>query len=285
MKKIHIAILILTIYNISFGQVKRVIVDIDTKERIPFVNIWVENEDTGTISNEDGFFVLQNVDGNKTIVFSATGYITKKIDFKLVGDIVELTPHVIELNEVIVSDSKQHKKKKIIDKLQKSKIRQYLPGFGKPYIFAKYFDFTEEYAKTPFLKEIRIATETEIKESNFIVRLYKINEEGEPEGYLYDKNIIVVTKQGKKIMNINISHLNLEFPKSGFFVAVEWILTKPNSDIFDSFHPYIGFTHQESNENSWFYRFGVWKKVRAYSGEVFPKTTYKQLAVELILTN
>tara|TARA_R110002167_G_scaffold365445_2_gene590223 strand:- start:12 stop:869 length:858 start_codon:yes stop_codon:yes gene_type:complete len=285
MKKLHFTILILTIYNISYGQIKRKIVDAESKERIPFVNIWVENEDIGTISNEDGFFMLQNIADTKIIVFSATGYVTKKINFKLIENTVVLTPQIIELNEVIVNNVKKQKKENVIDKMRNSKIRHYLPGFGKPYIFAKYFDFKDEYQKTPYLKELRIRTRTEIDESNFIVHLYKINEEGAPEGYLHDKNIIVTTKQGTKTLSINISHLNIEFPENGFFVAVEWILTKDNSDVFDSFEPYIGFTHQESNENSWFYRFGVWNRVKAYNGEVFPKTTFKQLGVELTLTN
>ncbi|NJB71637.1 hypothetical protein GGR42_002099 [Saonia flava] len=118
-----------------------------------------------------------------------------------------------------------------------------------------------------------------------MIRLFKTNKEGEPEEYLYDKNIIITADKGKKIVDVNLSHLNLTIPKNGFFVAVEWLLTKTNADTFDSFQPNIGFTHEESNANSWFYRFGVWKKVKSYNGEVYSTNTYKQLAVELKITN
>ncbi|NJB71636.1 hypothetical protein GGR42_002098 [Saonia flava] len=112
MRKIHLTILILIICNISFGQIKQIIVDADTKEKIPFVNIWVENYDVGTISNEDGQFVLPKMDGTKIIVFSATGYTTKKMVYGLIKNLIELTPQIIELNEVVVSNSKKRNKKR-----------------------------------------------------------------------------------------------------------------------------------------------------------------------------
>lgn len=275
----------LLIFNFSFGQIKHIVVDVATKERIPFVNIWVENTDIGTISTEDGQFALPKIDGDKIIVFSATGYITKRIEFKLIDNSIELTPQIIELNEVVVDNLKSRNDKKTIDKLKKRKIKHYLPGFGKPWVFGKFFGFKEEYEKTPFLKEISIATETSLTEASFIIRLFKANKEGEPEGYLYDKNIIVTTNKGKRIIDINISDLNLEFPKNGFFLAVEWLLTKENRDVFDSFQPNIGFTHEETNKNSWLYRFGIWNKVKSYNGENYSNNTYKQLAVELKLVN
>lgn len=285
MRKIHLTTFIIIICNISFGQIKQIIVDADTKEKIPFVNIWVENYDVGTISNKDGQFVLPKMDGSKIIVFSATGYTTKKMTYSLIKKSIELTPQIIELNEIVVSNSKKRNKEKVIDKLQKRQIRLYLPGFGKPWVFAKFFHFKEEYEKTPFLKEISIATKTNFTESRFMIRLFKANKDGEPEEYLHDKNIIATANKGKKIVHVNLSHLNLKIPKNGFFVAVEWLLTMTNADIFDSFQPDIGFTHEESNANSWFYRFGVWKKVKPYNGEIYATNTYKQLAVELKITD
>lgn len=273
------------ISNISFGQIKWAIIDADTKENIPFVNIWVENNNIGTISNEYGQFVLPKMDGTKVIVFSATGYNTKKIKFNLMKNPIELKPQIIELNEVVLTNLKKRKKEKYIDKLKTRQIRHYLPGFGKPWIFAKFFNYKKEYEETPFIKEISIAVETTREESKFLIHLLKINKEGKPQEYLNKKNLIVTAEKGKNIINKNISNLNIEVPENGLFVAVEWLLTKQNASVFDSFEPYIGFTHEESNENSWVYRFGAWKKVKSYNGEIYSTNTYKQLAAALKLSN
>ena len=47
MKKL-LAITILLISNLCFSQLKAVIIDNETKEKLPYVNIWVENENIGT---------------------------------------------------------------------------------------------------------------------------------------------------------------------------------------------------------------------------------------------
>lgn len=54
------------------------IIDSKTKEKIPYVNIWVENENIGTTSNEKGEFELK-INNTKIILFSAIGFETRKI--------------------------------------------------------------------------------------------------------------------------------------------------------------------------------------------------------------
>ncbi|MDD7913828.1 carboxypeptidase-like regulatory domain-containing protein [Polaribacter ponticola] len=76
MKKL-LAIIILLVSNLCFSQLKSVIIDSKTKEKIPYVNIWIENENIGTTSNEKGEFELE-IDSTKNILFSAIGFETKK---------------------------------------------------------------------------------------------------------------------------------------------------------------------------------------------------------------
>jgi hypothetical protein len=40
---------------------------------IPYVNIWVENENIGTTSEENGSFSIHVEDQNKVLIFSALG--------------------------------------------------------------------------------------------------------------------------------------------------------------------------------------------------------------------
>ena len=107
MKKV-VLITILLISNICFSQLKSVIIDSKTKEKIPFVNIWVENENIGTTSNEKGEFELE-IDSPKIILFSAIGFETKKISSDLIKNILELKPETTELDEVILSSKKLSK--------------------------------------------------------------------------------------------------------------------------------------------------------------------------------
>jgi len=69
MKRI-VFILLLLISTFANSQIKAIVMNSDTKEKIPFVNIWIENENIGTISNAKGEFVIKAID-NQKIIFSA----------------------------------------------------------------------------------------------------------------------------------------------------------------------------------------------------------------------
>ena len=55
MKKLLFLTLLLS-PTLGFCQVSSVVISSDTKERIPYVNIWVENENNGTTSDKTGAF-------------------------------------------------------------------------------------------------------------------------------------------------------------------------------------------------------------------------------------
>ena len=147
-----LAITVLLISNFCFGQLKSVIIDSETKGKIPYVNIWVENENIGTTSNENGEFELE-IDGTKIILFSAIGFETRKISSDSIKNIVELKPLITELNEVVLKSKKQNKKL-VIGKFKKSKINHYFACGTTPWISARYFKFQEDYNKISFLNKI-----------------------------------------------------------------------------------------------------------------------------------
>jgi hypothetical protein len=41
----------MTISTTGYSQMKGIVIDAETKEKIPYVNIWLENENIGTTSN------------------------------------------------------------------------------------------------------------------------------------------------------------------------------------------------------------------------------------------
>lgn len=297
MKKL-LALTILLISNLGFGQLKAVIVNSETKEKISYVNIWIENEDIGTTSNEKGAFELK-INSSKIILFSAIGFETKRINSDSIKNILELKPIVTELDEVIIK-SKKLTQELIIGKFKKTKINYYFSSGIKPWIIARFFDYDKDYDKTPFLKKISILTNSDVKDSKFSIRLYSVNENGAPENYIYDKNIIGIAKKGKKTTEIDISKLNIEFPENGFFIAIEWLIIENNKYEYKytiegsrkkfegiSYEPAIGTIPAETDENSWVFNQGKWRKVWKNSELHLKK--YKDkfglVAIELTLTN
>lgn len=296
MKKL-LVITFLLISNLSFCQLYSMIINSETKEKIPYVNIWVENENIGTTSNEKGEFKLE-IDSAKIILFSAIGFETKKISSDLIKETLELKPLLTELDEVIIS-SKKSTQELIIGEFKKSKINHYFGCGIKPWITAKYFKYNDKYDNTPFLKKIRILTRSDVKDSKFNIRLYGKNENGEPENYIYDQNIIGIAKKGKKTTEIDISELNIEFPKNGFFIAIEWLIIEDNKYEYKytmegsrkkldgiSYEPKIGTIPADTDENSWIFNQGKWKKVWKNVGTSKKfKEKYSLMAIELTLMN
>ena len=296
MKKL-LPITFLLISNLCFSQLKSVLIDNITKEKIPYVNIWIENENIGTTSNEKGEFSLE-INDTKIILFSAIGFETKKISSDSIKNFLELKSLITELDEVII-DSRKSTQELIIGKFQKSKINHYFGVGIKPWITARFFKYDNRYNQTPFLKKITLLTRSDVKDSKFNIRLYSVNENGKPENYIYEKNIIGIAKKGKKTTEIDISGLNIEFPEKGFFIAIEWLIIQNNKYEYDytiegsrknlkgiSYEPAIGTVPAETDQNSWIYTQGKWRKVRKNVGtNKNYEEKYSLMAIELTLTN
>ncbi|MDN5202408.1 TonB-dependent receptor [Fulvivirgaceae bacterium BMA10] len=82
-------------------------------ETLPFANIWVKSTQKGTSTNQDGFFTLLNVPSDtSTIIIQYMGYLTKEL--RLYPDllsgplVVEINPISAELEEVVITDRKEH---------------------------------------------------------------------------------------------------------------------------------------------------------------------------------
>lgn len=287
MKKHHIGILIIFLYtNTLFSQIKAIVLDSITKDPIPYVNIWVQDWNLGTMSNTDGSFKLGSFNGTKTIVFSAVGYITKKIASNQITNTIQLKPQITYLEEAIVlATSKRKKLTQKVGKIQHSKLGFYLPGFKEQWIFAKYYRYHPDYKKTPYLNEVRIATHSDMEDAKFILKLYTVNSKGEPEGYLFKDNIIVTAPKGKKVTKINLQALKIAFPKEGFFIAVEWIPFQKYRRMWGAIQPEIGFMQLETQKDSWYYRYGRWNRIWKLTELEKYRNKYNHLALELVLNN
>jgi hypothetical protein len=95
---------------VVYGQVfKGKVIDAKTKESLAFVNVVADNQKTGTTTDIDGVFILQDITQIKRLSFSYVGYEAK--DF-FISDIKDVTQTVVitlnkksfELKEFIVSE-------------------------------------------------------------------------------------------------------------------------------------------------------------------------------------
>lgn len=104
--------LILTFFMFSgiSGKIQGSVVDADTKEPLPYVNVIIQETEMGTATDEDGYFYILNVaPGTYTIEVSCVGYQTKRIEnvvveFNRTARLeVELTQTPIEISPVTVT--------------------------------------------------------------------------------------------------------------------------------------------------------------------------------------
>lgn len=297
MKKL-LGIILLITSNLTFSQTKGVIYNSETNEKIPYVNIWIENENIGTTSNENGEFIIDNSKG-ELLILSSLGYESERVDLLNVPAKIYLVPKMLELDEVFIS-SKKEKHEKIIGSYENSDIGYYYASDNNPEIKARLFLFDSTYLETPFLKTIKFNIYSDVRNARFNIRLYSVGENGQPESPIYEKNIIGTVKKGTKNVILDLADLNIYFPENGLFISYEWLIIKKNElkmsfPIKNSkkriervlYEPKVGLLPISENAKCWEYKNGKWKKTEKFKDNS-PKPyigNYGILAIELKLTD
>lgn len=280
------------------SQITGKVINEETKEPIPYVNIWVQGEDKGTTSAENGDFVMDVNPDNRSLVFSAIGFESKIISVSTNMERIALNPKFTELNEVVVSASKKNKET-VIGKFKRSKINKFFAASNQPKIWARYFPYQPEYNKTSFLKSIKVFTISYDHESKINIRFYSVKDDGSPDDFFYGQNVIATPQKGNKITEVNLTDLNIPFPETGLFVAFEWLVIEENKYEYEykedgtkfkdiGYNPSIGTVSVKTDKNSWMFYQGKWQKPRKnYFDDDSKKAEelFSLLAIELILSN
>ena len=207
---------------ISFSvtaQVKGIVVDENNKP-ISYVNIWAENENIGTTSEENGSFLI-NVNNAKNLVFSALGY-EKKIVKALEAEKVILTETTFRLDEVVIAKRFQTRELEIGN----VKNETYQAFDNGPRIDAKFFPYISKYKKTKFIKQVTIFTDSEIESATIKLHFYSVDSNGFPGEELLTKDFLVSVKKGVKKTYFDVTDLNLRMPKTGIFIGYEKLSCK-----------------------------------------------------------
>ncbi|WP_088340350.1 hypothetical protein [Robiginitalea sediminis] len=200
-------------------------------------------------------------------------------------------PHrdTIFLSEVVVSQIKGKNKNRVAGRVLRGKVDHFLPGFAQPYTlqFARFFPHKDTYATTPFIASIRFITRTRQETAYFRVQLYEANRQGKPGKAMLDEELTGIARKGHRWTEVSLGKRHIRFPEKGFFVGIEWSLSKANETlIFNTFEPEIGFMVLDSANHSWVLKNKAWSQINPFQGEIKRfKHRYKHLAAEVVLSN
>ena len=284
-------ILLLISYSLS-AQIKGVVKDSITGKPIPYVNIWVQNENIGSTTEENGEFTINISDKNKKIIFSALGFEKKTIKVSE-AVLVYLHPVEYQLEEVFISKRLESKQIEI-GKTNNSTYQAFENG---PRIDTKFFPYLKHYKKTKYIKKVSIFIDNKLDDAYVKIHFYKVDKNGFPEEELLKKDFIVSVKSGVKKHLINVSDFNLTMPKNGIFVGFEKLLIEKNKvekTTVDAntnttkkaitYFPLLLYNRVEL-ESIYTFSGGKWNKKSNISDNLKGKISVNEPAITLILTN
>ena len=222
----NIAYIFLLITSALSAQINGIVVN-DKGNPVPYVNIWVENENIGTTSDQNGIFKI-HATSDKVLIFSSVGYEIRKTAIKD-NDKVILKEAIFRLEELVVSNRKKDKEIEVGDA---KKIHHTQLSGDKPWIYAKLFEYDSTYAATPFLKKIIFFSDSEKKDAKLKIRVFQMND-SLPANDLLSEDLIVTVKKGMRKNVIDVSKYNLRFPEKGIVIGLEWMIIEENKFSFE----------------------------------------------------
>lgn len=209
------------------AQIKGVVKDSISGKPIPYTNIWIENENIGTTSEENGAFSL-GVSKEKDIVFSAMGYEKKTIKAANANS-VNLAPKVFELNEIII------KKRKVTKELVVGDFKGIRLNSGvtntaqeNVHVWSKFIRFNEKIKECPFIKSIEFVTESSVRSALLRIRVFNISKDGTPIGDAIDEDVLVPVKKGHKNKIVDLAKYNIVIPEEGILIGFEYLKLEQN---------------------------------------------------------
>ena len=275
------------------AQIKGIVKDSITGKPIAYANIWVENENIGATSEDDGTFSVNVNEKTKKLIFLALGF-EKKIIKASQANEVKLKPEATAIEEVVISRKRETKQIEI----GKTKNTTYQAFDNGPRIDVKYFPYLAYYKKTKYIKQVSIFTDSHIENASFKIHFYNVDSNGFPGEEILNKDFIVSVKKGMKKTAFNISEFNLQLPKNGVFVGFEKLvieknkmettITDYNTNTTRTKITYFPFVLYNYVEKEFLYTFsgGKWnRQTKETNSKPSDKMMINEPAINLILTN
>lgn len=279
-------VLLLMSFSVS-AQVKGVVVD-EKNLPIPFVSIWVEHENVGTSTEENGSFEIEVKDKNNNLIFLALGFEKQVIKAAQVDKVI-LKTTTFELNEVLVDNRLETKTKEI----GTPKNEMYQAFENGPRIDLKFFPFLPAYSKTKYIKKVALYCDSRMDDVSIKIHFYKTNEDGLPGEEMTNKDLLFKIKKGINNNLFDVSSTRLIMSKKGIYVGFEKLIIEKNKIekktkdlnnneiIKKTYLPYILYNLEERPFSLTFLN-GKWvKKITSSTSQ----TMVYEPAIKLILSN
>jgi hypothetical protein len=288
-KRLWLMFLLMSFY--VSAQNKGVVVD-ESGKPIPYVNIWVENENIGTTSEENGEFSIA-ASANKNLIFSILGFEKRIIKASEASNVI-MKAVSFQLDEVVIARHFETKKIEI-GQINNSVLEAFDKG---PRIDVKFFPYESSYKKTKFIKKVSILTDSRIDNATIKIHFYKADANGFPGEELLTRDYIVNIQKGVVRNGFDLTDLNLKMPKTGLFIGIEKLLISKNklektivnsntqkTSIQVIYYPLVLYNYVET-DYSFSFSGGKWSRqtndtTQSESG----KMKVYEPAINLVLTN
>ncbi|EMY82274.1 putative outer membrane protein [Psychroflexus gondwanensis ACAM 44] len=236
-KTFLISFILISAFNYAQNSIQGKIIDAETKLELPYVNIGIPKTNIGTVSNKDGYFNLRlnkNVKPNDSLQFSFIGYESKLIKISSFSNSkvkIEMTPHIDQLSEVVLSSKKP--KRKILGRNHKGTgtmwYNFYIAGEKQDDRLGKEvgmrFNLKGDYRVNSLNFYIG---QNEYNSIKFRLNVYRI-ENNEPLELLNDKNIIFDVENIQSDwfkVDLRRYDIYLKEELGSFAVTIQWLESK-----------------------------------------------------------
>ncbi|MDG1920688.1 MAG: carboxypeptidase-like regulatory domain-containing protein [Flavobacteriaceae bacterium] len=223
--------LLLLCFNIQFGicQVDLVgqVIDADTEEPLPYVNIGLVNKNIGTVTDEAGYFELEvheNGYAEATLRFSMIGFEPQDFTLQEYRDqkilTIPLKEKATALDEVVLTTKRNKYQTKILGNKTTSQLIYAAFTTNK---LGNEMGFLVRGRKNPMiLKKFNVSlVENDYGPIRFRLNFYDLKD-GLPNETLLNENIIVETDIQSGIVSKDLTPYEIVIDQD-FFVAIEWI--------------------------------------------------------------
>jgi hypothetical protein len=240
--KISFSMMAFFLYGISNskGQIKvsGICLDTETKQPVPFANIFLQKSNLFTDADQNGYFEL-NSEKNDSIFISCVGYKTYKsstADFENKTEIL-LHPLPVILQEIFVGNTKHLS---VGNLTAKKTFEMYSESSSRFEIATKIT--IPDFAKTYRVKTIHIKGAKFNSQNPVRIHLYSVGKYGQPDTDLLKKDIIIfAATTNNNILSIEIGEQNVTLNEGQFFIGIQWLSDNLNSQRINSRKiPFIG---------------------------------------------
>lgn len=276
---------------LSYSQSVQVL-DAQSKEPIPFVNIWIKGSQSGTTSNENGKFELV-MKPTDTLILSAIGYERLEVPHRSFESTVSMNRSVEQLDAVMIERPK-FEKEQTFGKIRLSKYNVAFGCYDNPWMIGSNLPFKPEYKQTPYLKTLVIATSSDVENAKFGVSFFKSSDTLFKNAF-QNEPIYVLAEKGNHKTKIDLSDLQIRFPEEGLVIVFEFLIIPSNKYEFRtrmretgkkktmiSYEPSFYLRNElQTSDTTLQYSMGKWQKNIRLSKD----NKESELALQLVMTD